>query len=81
MFLDGLPLAYPVAGEASFKEPCLVVSRADGSRVTRLAFVEDRSGRRRPDGVLELVFRDPLIGLVVEQRFAVFAELDLVAAR
>jgi len=79
LFLDGLPLAYPVFGEASFKEPCLVVSRADGSRVTRLEFVDDRI--REGDGctILELVFRDGLIGLVVEQRFAVFAELDVIA--
>ena len=33
-FVDGLPLAYPVFGEASFKEPCLVVAREDGSRGT-----------------------------------------------
>ena len=41
-FVDGLPLAYPTHGEASFMEPCLVVSRADGSREARLEFVEDR---------------------------------------
>ena len=79
LFLDGLPLAYPVHGEASFKEPCLVVSREDGSRVTRLEFVEDRIRDVDAGSVLELVFRDELIGLVVEQRFAVFPELDLVA--
>jgi len=79
-FLDGLPLAYPVFGEASFKEPCLVVSRKDGSRATRLEFVEDRivdggAGER----ILELVFRDDLVGLVLEHRFSVFPDLDLVA--
>ena len=78
-FVDGFPLAYPVFGEASFKEPCLVVSRSDGSRVIRLEFVEDRL--REVDGrpVLDLVFRDDLLGLSIEHRFAVFAEQDLIA--
>ena len=57
-----------------------MVAREDGSRVTRLRFVEDRhSATSTGATVLELVFRDELIGLVVEHRFAVFAELDLVA--
>jgi alpha-galactosidase len=79
LFLDGLPVAYPVHGEASFKEPCLVVSREDGSRVTRLEFVEDRIRDEGGTVSLEAVFRDALTGLVLEQRFSVFADLDLVA--
>ena len=78
LFLDGLPLAYPVYGEASFKEPCLVAVREDGSRVTRLEFVEDRIREVDGHAVLELVFRDDLAGLVLEQRFSVFTELDLI---
>jgi alpha-galactosidase len=80
-FIDGLAQAYPVHGDAAFIEPCLVVAREDGARGVRLDFVEDRishPGENR-GAVLELVFRDPLTGLVVEQRFAVFAELDVVA--
>src|SRR5438067_5811274 len=78
-FIDGLPQAYPVHGDAAFIEPCLVVAREDGSRGVRLAFVEDRVSDEDADGrvVLELVFRDELIGLVAEQRFAVFWELDV----
>src|SRR5260370_932114 len=59
-FTDGQPVAYPVFGEASFKEPCLVVSAEDGARGVRLRFVEDRE--REIDGWpgLELLFRDDL---------------------
>lgn len=78
-FVDGQPLAYPTHGEASFMEPCLVVSRDDGSRGVRLEFVEDRVTHEDRRTVLGLVFRDAVLGLVVEQRFAVFWELDLVA--
>jgi alpha-galactosidase len=78
VFVDGLPLAYPIHGDASFMEPCLVVSRADGSRGVRLQFVEDRVSDADGKSILELVFRDELIGLVVEHRFVVFWELDVV---
>jgi len=78
-FVDGLPLAYPSHGEASFVEPCLMVSRADGSRGVRLEFVADRVSAVGGRAVLELVFIDRLLDLVVEQRFVVFGELDLVA--
>src|ERR1700716_3853329 len=66
-FIDGLPQAYPVHGDAAVIEPCLVVAREDGARGVRLDFVEDRishPGENR-GAVLELVFRDPLTGLVV----------------
>jgi alpha-galactosidase len=76
-YTDRLPLAYPVYGDASFLEPCLMVVREDGAREVRLGFVEDRIANA--GSVLELVFRDELIGLVVELRFEVFWELDLVA--
>src|SRR5438045_1354388 len=68
-FVDGLPRAYPVYGEASFKEPSLVVSRDDGARGVRLAFVADRIARVEQHTNLELEFRDDLIGLVVTLRF------------
>src|SRR5690349_9657199 len=32
-FLDGVPLAFPVYGDPSFKEPCLAVVYADGTRI------------------------------------------------
>ena len=80
LFLDGLPLAYPIYGEASFKEACLVVLREDGSRSSRLEFVEDRIVEGgEGESVLVLVFRDTLVGLVLEHRFSVFWELDVVA--
>src|SRR3712207_6154291 len=62
-FLDGVPLAYPVHGDASFKEPCLAVVYEDGTRIARLAFQEDRA--TNPDGrpTLELDFTDSVHGL------------------
>jgi alpha-galactosidase len=57
----------------------LVVAREEGSRGVRLTFVEDRVEDEDGGAVLELVFRDELIGLVAELRFAVFWELDVVA--
>src|SRR6266851_9764525 len=79
-FIDGLRQAYPIHGDAAFVEPCLVVAREDGARGVRLEFVGDRVTENENGGVvLELVFRDKLTGLVVEQWFAVFGELDVVA--
>lgn len=78
-FVDGFPLAYPVHGEASFKEPCLVVVRGDGSRVARLEFVEDRVREVSGRPVLDLVFQDPVLGLRVVHHFAAFVEQDLIA--
>ena len=73
-FLDGVPLAYSVHGDRAFKEPGLVVVRADGSSVSRLSLREDHV----EDDVLRLVFEDPGSGLVVEHRFAVFADHGVV---
>jgi alpha-galactosidase len=78
-FLDGQPVAYPVYGDPLFKEVCLVVARANGSRETRLSFVEDQV--REIDGypALDLVFEDALIGLRLTHRFHVFADCDVVS--
>src|SRR5437764_7505335 len=73
-YLDGQPLAYPVYGSPTFKEPCLVISRADGVRGPRLRFLEDHLTHDR----LELVFRDDLLGLLVSQLFQPFPDHDLV---
>ncbi|MBV8714964.1 MAG: alpha-galactosidase [Chloroflexi bacterium] len=77
-FLDGQPVAYPVYGDALFKEVCLVVARPDGSRDTRLSFVEDRVENVDGHPVLDLVFQDELVGLRVTHRFQVFVEHDIV---
>jgi alpha-galactosidase len=78
-FLDGQPVAYPVYGDALFKEVCLVVSRADGSRESRLNFVEDRTSSVDGHPALDLVFEDDVIGLRVTHRFHLFAEHDIVS--
>jgi alpha-galactosidase len=78
-FLDGQPVAYPVYGDALFKEVCLVVARADGSRESRLNFVAERTSSVEGHTALDLVFEDALIGLRVTQRFHLFAEHDVVS--
>ena len=78
-FLDGQPVAYPVYGDPLFKEVCLVVARSDGSRETRLSFVEDRMLEIDGHPALDIVFEDRPIGLKVTQRFQIFPEHDLVA--
>jgi alpha-galactosidase len=78
-FLDGQPVAYPVYGDPLFKEVCLVVARGDGSRETRLSFVEDRVSDIDGYPALDVVFQDQPTGLEVTQRFRVFSEHDLIA--
>ena len=74
-FLDGQPLAYPVYGMPTFKEPCLVVATDDGARGARFEFVEDRL--EAPEQ-LELVFADPLLDLRLSLRFVLHPGLDLI---
>jgi alpha-galactosidase len=78
-FLDGQPVAYPVYGDPLFKEVCLVVARADGSRDTHLSFVQDVVREIDGQAALELVFEDGLVGLRVTHRFHIFAECDVIA--
>jgi alpha-galactosidase len=78
-FMDGQPVAYPVFGDALFKEVCLVAARHDGSRETRLSFVEDRVSSVEGYPALDLVFEDAAIGLRVTHRLHIFAEHDVVS--
>src|SRR5579859_2148640 len=80
-FLDGQPVAYPVYGDALFKEVCLVIVRPDGSRDTRLSFVEDRAQHIDGQAVLDLVFADELVGVRVTHRFTIIAECDVIIRR
>ncbi len=77
-FLDGVPLAYPVYGDPTFKEPCLCLVYEDGTRVARLAFREDRIVKLKGRPTLELLFVDSVHDLVLAHRFAVYAEHDLI---
>ncbi|HEY0581893.1 MAG TPA: glycoside hydrolase family 36 N-terminal domain-containing protein, partial [Chloroflexota bacterium] len=74
-FLDGQPLAYPIYGSPTFKEPCLVVATENGARGSRLAFVEDHLADER----LELTFRDALLDLRLILHFDVHPPLDVIA--
>src|SRR3712207_1025202 len=67
-FLDGVPLAYPVYGDPAFKEPCLAVVYADGTRVVQLAFRDDDIAEVRGRPALTLSFVDTAYGLVVAHR-------------
>jgi alpha-galactosidase len=78
-FLDGRPLAYPVFGDATFKEVCLVVTRADGSRECRPTFVEARTPEVDGHPALDLVFADTAIGLHLTHRFHLFTDQDVVS--
>ena len=77
-FLDGVPLAFPVHGDPSFKEPCLAVMFADGTRTVRLALRDDEIVERDGHPTLTLTFEDPVQQLVVSLRFEVFVEHDVV---
>jgi alpha-galactosidase len=77
-FLDGEPLAYPVYGDPTFKEPCLCVVYADGVRIARLRFIEARQGGTDPRPTLELTFGDATYGLHVTHHFEVFPQHDIV---
>ena len=78
-FLDGVPLAYPVYGDPSFKEPCLCAVYEDGTRAVRLGFREERVVEADGQPALELDFVDAGYGLVVTHRFVVYPEHDVVA--
>jgi alpha-galactosidase len=78
-FLDGVPLAYPLYGDPSFKEPCLCVVYEDGTRIVRLELQEDRVAEADGLPTLELSFADPVYHLRVVLRFVVHVEHDLIA--
>ena len=77
-FLDGVPLAYPVHGDPSFKEPCLAAVFADGTRTIRLGLRDDQIGEQDGRPTLTLSFEDPVHGLIVVLGFEVFAEHDVI---
>jgi len=78
-FLDSVPLAYSVYGDPCFKEPCLCAVYADGVRIVRLMFQEDRVIEQDGRPVLELAFTDPVYRLRVTHRFVVYPDLDVIA--
>jgi alpha-galactosidase len=51
-FLDGVPQAFPVYGDPSFKEPCLSAVYADGTRIVRLTVRNDQiEGKAETSGL------------------------------
>jgi alpha-galactosidase len=78
-FLDGVPQAYTFYGEPAFKEPCMCVVYADGSRIVRLTLTGDRITERDGTPALVLTLTDPRYGLVVEHHLVVHGDLDVIA--
>lgn len=78
-FLDGQPVAFSTYGDPLFKEVCLVVARSDGSRETRLSYLDDRIVELDGVRVLELRFEDQLTRVRVTHRFRVFEACDVIA--
>ncbi|MFN8472312.1 MAG: alpha-galactosidase [Anaerolineae bacterium] len=75
--LDHTPLAYPVFGDPTFKEPALAVTYHDGVRAADLRFVTANIADDAP--TLELVFEDAVYGLRVIHCFEVHAPFDLIS--
>ncbi len=76
--LDHTPLAYPVFGDPTFKEPALQVTYHDGVRAADFGFVEAVEGGMEEAPALELVFEDAVYGLRLIHRFEVHAPFDLI---
>jgi alpha-galactosidase len=75
--LDGRPLAFPVYGDPTYKEPCLALSR-DGHRESRFEFAEDQVLETERGPLLELSFRDRLLQSRLILRFRLYAEHDVI---
>ena len=76
--LDQVPLAYPVYGDPTFKEPALQVTYHDGVRAANLRFLEAKVSDGDDGGTLDLVFEDPVYTLRLIHRFEVYAPFDLM---
>src|SRR5439155_21978081 len=63
-FLDGVPQAFPVYGDPSFKEPCLCVVYEDGTRIARLELRDDDISEADGHPTLTLTFEDPVYHLL-----------------
>jgi alpha-galactosidase len=77
-FLDGAPLAFPLYGDPSFKEPCLAVVFEDGTRIVRLALQRDEIAETDGRPTLALTFEDPVYALRLVLGFEPFVEHDIV---
>jgi len=77
-FLDGVPQAFTIHGEPSFKEPCLGVVFEDGTRIARLELRDDNVGETDGRPTVTLTFEDPVYHLIMALRFELFAEHDIV---
>ena len=90
---DALPLEYPTYGSGDFRRPALHVQYPDGSRVTRLCYVNHSITEGKPgleglpatyaeagDAVRTLTvrLRDEQTGLEVQLQYSVFEDLDAI---
>ncbi len=88
-----LPLEFPVYGTGDYRETALLLSNADGSRVSRPEYVRHTitPGKPRLEGLpatygeaeevstLVLFLRDALTGLEVELSYSAFEQEDAIA--
>ncbi len=90
---DALPLEYPCYGSGDFRRPALHVQYADGSRITKLNYVNHTIADGKPpleglpatwaepgDAVqtLTVLLRDELTGLEAALQYSVFETLDAI---
>ncbi len=91
-FCDAFPFEYPVWGGGSFREPCLRLRDANGGGNCELFYESHRilPGKPRLEGLpaafgpdqgcstLEIICRDPLLGLRVHLLYTVFDDVDAI---
>lgn len=91
-FMDCFPMEYPVWGSGDFRETCLMVRTAAGHRGAELHYESHRiyKGKPKLEGLpatfggeeqcqtLDIVLRDPVIGLKATLRYSCFEDVDAV---
>lgn len=91
-FCDSFPFEYPVWGGGNFREPCLRVRGPEGGESCELFWESHRIFPGKPPleglpaafggeadcSTLEIVCRDPALGLRVVLRYTVFEDVDAI---
>ena len=92
-FLDRFPTEYPTGGVGDFRESCLNVRNAQGRRGCELFYESHESykGKKKLEGLpasfgteeevetLDLICKDPILGLKVILSYSVFEKEDVIA--
>ena len=92
-FLDRFPTEYPTGGVGDFRESCLNVRNADGRRGCEIFYEghEIYKGKKKLEGLpasfgteeevetLDLILKDPILGLKVILSYSIFEKEDIIA--